>query len=459
MEAIRKRNIHPTKSKSTTQSHCTVDASIKRNHGKKMSGKRHCPYQFKQILKGFFGMMLLLLLLMYFIVRYELEPNLNVAFSSLKSSGNNNSKNNIGRDEDDLKAMASRIQTGVHPFVESTQSLSMTTSTATKNSSNSYEIEQDSFDSSKIIFYPIFDIQEHILQSFDEEIYKSKSIIQKIYNKKRTKFVSIQQATNNKKWNIRRQNLKHNEKNDLYVDPEIMERYHNHSVMIMTRKSYKGGLVQDQVNQDRAVVVMNPFLKSNDGMMIGIFDGHSQEGHIVAHVIQQTLPKILVQALSPILVKNSTITTIHNDTEGRDEQLKQAVKKSFTIADTNIPLEYGINAGCTTSLILQIDSHTIITANVGDSQSFVFQYNKSTQRTKIVYSTRKHKPDDPLERTRIERMGGKVSIPPVKEQILNGQRIEISSRVVIPKTNIGPVSLAMSRSSKFCVTLDCFLFR
>lgn len=459
MDAIRKRNGHHTKSKSTpiNATHTTGGIRSANRKTPTMPGKQQCPYRFKQILKGFIVMCLLLLLLRYVVMRYELELNSNVAFSSLKSSSGDKKydKSNVGtsRDDDDPKAAASSIKIGVYPFVEV-----MTVNTETKDNSVTNEIEEDPFDSSKMIFYPIFDIQEHILQSFDEEIYKSKSIIQKIYNKKRMKFLSKQKATKNSKWKIRRQNHKNN-KNDIFVDPQVMERYYNNTVMIMTRKSYKGGSVQDQINQDRAMVVLNPFLNSNDGMMIGIFDGHAQEGHIVAHVIQQTLPKILVQQLSPILFENSTIATTKNNTTTRNnEQLKRAITKSFTIADTNIPLEYGINAGCTTSLILQIDSYTIITANVGDSQSFIFQYNKSTKSTKIVYITRKHKPDDPIERKRIEGMGGKVSIPPVKEQIMNGQRIEISSRVEIPKTNIGPVSLAMSRSSKFCYTLDWFLF-
>ena len=70
----------------------------------------------------------------------------------------------------------------------------------------------------------------------------------------------------------------------------------------------------------------------------------------------------------------------------------------------------------------------------------------------LVYETKKHKADLPEERTRIESMGGNVEIPSRKEEIMNGQIMEISSRVVVSTTG-GVVSLAMSRCSELFIVL------
>jgi serine/threonine protein phosphatase PrpC len=75
---------------------------------------------------------------------------------------------------------------------------------------------------------------------------------------------------------------------------------------------------------------------------------------------------------------------------------------------------------------------------VGDSKAFVVSVDQK-RKVQVVYSTKPHKPNDPLERQRIEGMGGQVQEPPAPQY---------SARVMIPLG--GPfmdvLGLAMSRS-------------
>ena len=136
-----------------------------------------------------------------------------------------------------------------------------------------------------------------------------------------------------------------------------------------------------------------------------------------------------------------------------ESKIKQIIHNSFIKVDKAIPTNIGVMSGCTTSIIIQIDRNIIYTANVGDSQSFIFSYDKMNHSVQLVYETKKHKADIPSERTRIERMGGHIDIPPVNEQLINGVHMGVSSRVVVPDSFGGAITLAMSRASKFTFAL------
>ena len=421
--------------------------------------KRSCPHRLTLLLKVLFIMACMLVLLMFFMMKFEMELNSNMTVTStLSSPSAAAAAATTKKDDGGVGKSANVLKIGVFPFLDST-SLSQSSASAAK------------------VYYPIYDIQEHILQSFDEELFKSS--IQTIYNKKKIKFLK----KNNKQMNryldgdieekkktkvmtmILKKKKNQNNSDNNNEEKDSLNESKNRSVMVMTRKSYKGGKIADQVNQDRAIVILNPLsaakqiTTSNDGsqndnndidhhnhsdssMMIGIFDGHSQQGHIVAHYVQQELPKVLSKKLSSMLQHPFTKANNTNN----EFLLKQTIIDAFNTTDSNIPVDYGMNAGCTTSIIIQIDKTTICTANVGDSQSFIIRYNKATKEVDIVYMTKKHKPDDVVERNRIEGMGGVVYIPRKKEERHNGVIMEVSSRVTIPNTPMGPVSLAMSRS-------------
>lgn len=141
------------------------------------------------------------------------------------------------------------------------------------------------------------------------------------------------------------------------------------------------------------------------------------------------------------------------------EAMTQAIVEAFQTVDRKLPRDIGTQAGSTASMIIQTYSDTIYTANVGDSECFIFAYDKISQSIYLVYQTKKHKPDLSEERKRIESSGGTVEIPSQKEEIIHGKIMEISSRVVVPITTGGTASIAMSRCSKlfFLLWMSYFL--
>ena len=52
-------------------------------------------------------------------------------------------------------------------------------------------------------------------------------------------------------------------------------------------------------------------------------------------------------------------------------------------------------------------------------------YHRLTRNTHVVYETKKHKPHTKVEWEKIEQMGGRVEIPYVKEQVINGVWMEV----------------------------------
>lgn len=217
----------------------------------------------------------------------------------------------------------------------------------------------------------------------------------------------------------------------------------------LTLIGYKGGNIEDQVNQDRAFVVSQFHTEDDDSSdsdssygsdasnrlrtpkrLLGVFDGHSNLGELVSQYSVTHLPEALSSKLGPIL--SSSLSA-----DGESERIQQAIIEAFVEIDRNAPAE--LSGGCTASIVLQIGQKIYI-ANAGDSRSCVATYTKSTGAVKIVYVTREDKPDLPEERERVERMGGQVYIPPPG-------RYGASSRVLfIDKKTDRMNGLAMSRS-------------
>lgn len=223
---------------------------------------------------------------------------------------------------------------------------------------------------------------------------------------------------------------------------ELLKNVGDKDQATLTLIGYKGGNLQDQINQDRAFVISPYFVnETNDTgsfnrkesvkRLMGVFDGHAKLGELVSEYSVNTLPKLLSTKLEKILAGS--------DAEYAQGDIRQALVETFIELDKTAPAEQ--SGGCTASVVLQLGKHVYV-ANAGDSRSLVATYNKSTSDVKIVFVTREDKPDLPDERRRVESMGGQVYIPP-PERIQMGA----SSRVlyVDPQTG-GTSGLAMSRS-------------
>ena len=206
----------------------------------------------------------------------------------------------------------------------------------------------------------------------------------------------------------------------------------------LTLIGYKGGPMESQINQDRAICVVPYHMgevstekirrmvgrsRQTDGpiqqRLIGVFDGHANLGEVVSEFVVSELPKVLLKKLQGL--------------ERTTEQISTALIETFVELDKKAPAE--ISGGCTASVVLQ-DGPKVYFANAGDSRSFLVVYRAKTSTIDIAYITREDKPDLKEERERVERCGGEVYLP------LRG-----TSRVLYTDPVTGIQSgLAMSRS-------------
>mmetsp|Transcript_27897 Transcript_27897/g.47204 ORF Transcript_27897/g.47204 Transcript_27897/m.47204 type:complete len:586 (-) Transcript_27897:1997-3754(-) len=203
----------------------------------------------------------------------------------------------------------------------------------------------------------------------------------------------------------------------------------------LTLIGYKGGRMEDQINQDRAFV-LSPFMYRNImkedskvrpvARLLGVFDGHARLGEKVSEYVVKTLPALLG---SKLVAKE----------ELSNQEIGKILQDTFVEIDASSPADP--SGGCTASIVLQIDSNIYI-ANAGDSRSFVAVHIidpiSKAETTHLIYGTREDKPHLSFERLRVEAMGGNVYIPP------GGKG---TTRVLYQDPTTGSTSgLAMSRS-------------
>jgi serine/threonine protein phosphatase PrpC len=243
---------------------------------------------------------------------------------------------------------------------------------------------------------------------------------------------------------------------------KILNSCGNKHSATMTLIGYKGGTLESQINQDRAIVA-SPFFISDDerrkyyanmeenekdnstrrlatlsssqdqvpqpitSRLLGVFDGHARLGEQVSQYTVTELPKL-------IATKLRSLHGSKDRTEDEDpDDVVRILKESFIEIDKTAPAE--ISGGCTASVILQRKSKVYV-ANAGDSRSFLVVYRPSKQTVEVIYISREDKPHLLEERKRVERMGGQVWLPVVG-----------SSRVLYTDPETGIQSgLAMSRS-------------
>lgn len=210
----------------------------------------------------------------------------------------------------------------------------------------------------------------------------------------------------------------------------------------LTMTGYKGGRLQDQVNQDRSLIVSpyHPLLLENKRIvhsaLQGVFDGHGDTGEIVSQHAIEVLPQILANQLQALSLSTESIFT---HTVQIEEAIQKAIRETFQQIHDTIPRTTEASGGSTGSIVFQLGTMLYI-ANVGDSTSVLATYSERDDRVEVITVTRDDKPDLPEERARIEQMGGRVYIPADLEKE--------SARVLVVNPTTGRVTggLAMSRA-------------
>lgn len=191
------------------------------------------------------------------------------------------------------------------------------------------------------------------------------------------------------------------------------------------------------VNQDRAVLI-SPFhtaVTSNTepSFLIGVFDGHGREGHVVANHIAHDFPQRLANELNTLSHK-STVD---------DSSIIKALNKTVVEVDIYGPPNFMLG-GSTATIAFRRGSKLYI-ANTGDSQTAVVALPEAStihrpptpEDAVIIYKTRQDKPDLPDEYARISALNGTIYIDPQSHD----------SRVIV-RSNAAreDIMLAMSRS-------------
>jgi hypothetical protein len=137
----------------------------------------------------------------------------------------------------------------------------------------------------------------------------------------------------------------------------------------MTLRGYKGGEVEDQVNQDRAMVV-SPFILFPDdslskskqpnqpvvvAQLLGVFDGHGGGGEKTSQYALENVPSLLAAKLASIVGGG--------ESGGNESKVVEALKQTFDEVDKNDP-SLG-TAGCTATVVLRLGQKLFV-ANAGD---------------------------------------------------------------------------------------------
>jgi serine/threonine protein phosphatase PrpC len=241
---------------------------------------------------------------------------------------------------------------------------------------------------------------------------------------------------------------------------QVLQSCGNPQAATLTLIGYKGGTLESQINQDRAIVI-SPFHIGQDNKqqqkedttlkhqpttitsptipssrLIAVFDGHARLGENISQYAVTQLPNILAEKLDRLYaLPTDDVDVVDVDYDEHDDTnlVKNALIDTFIEIDRNCPGE--VSGGCTASVVLQQGSKLYV-ANAGDSRSFVVVYRPSRQTVEIIYISREDKPHLPDERRRVEECGGQVFLPPLG-----------TSRVLYTDPDTGMQSgLAMSRS-------------
>lgn len=130
----------------------------------------------------------------------------------------------------------------------------------------------------------------------------------------------------------------------------------------LTLRGFKGGRLQDQINQDRAMI-LSPFsileYSSTDqpvAQLLGVFDGHGGGGERTSQYAVDHLPSLLATKLASIFAGGQP-------PEETDSAVAEALNEVFLEVDKNDPTKG--NAGCTATVVLRLGQKLFV-ANAGD---------------------------------------------------------------------------------------------
>ena len=180
--------------------------------------------------------------------------------------------------------------------------------------------------------------------------------------------------------------------------------------------SSEDGLHQ-KINQDRGCMAY-PYNGSYDEVIFLVLDGHGEAGDRISEFVMKQI-----------------VISLEKHEDLKDDPIK-ALKDTYTKTNTALMVsQIPFMKSGTTCVGVYIKGSKMFVANVGDSRA-VMAVDSGNGVLKARDLSKDHKPDDPIERKRIEEWGGFVMDPP---------EVGLSARVYLdPEYTM--IGLAMARS-------------
>ena len=165
---------------------------------------------------------------------------------------------------------------------------------------------------------------------------------------------------------------------------------------------------KEKINQDSYLIKENIFKENYN--IYGVFDGHGENGHLVSKYISDYMNEYFNNRLNYLIneedKQNLFTENISNIFLKNHEQM---IKTASTKIDKELSSlnDYDISQSGSTSVMLYILNNTLICANIGDSQCFLFNCSSEDLWTFEPLSN-PHLASDENEQKRIVEKGGEV---------------------------------------------------
>jgi serine/threonine protein phosphatase PrpC len=185
-------------------------------------------------------------------------------------------------------------------------------------------------------------------------------------------------------------------------------------------------------NQD-AYLLVTDFAGVKHQLLLGVMDGHGAYGHEVSKYVRKHLPERLIDA-QPTLCKSAADCSFEG---AKFFELENALKTAYVAVNSLLRKDIDVVFSGTTAVTCLVRDTWVFCTNVGDSRAVIGRFNGADWEA--VPLSKDHKPDDPLEKVRILKHGGRVEPITTDEGGFIGP-----SRVWLKTENIP--GLAMSRS-------------
>jgi hypothetical protein len=160
-------------------------------------------------------------------------------------------------------------------------------------------------------------------------------------------------------------------------------------------------------NQDALSIISN-FADTKNQWFFAVCDGHGLYGHEISNYIQKMLPMFI----SHYIPANRILQTVRNKinlTLEDTHKIKKAIQDGFYRVNSelfNPDRGFNITYSGSTTVSIVIRGNWLVCSNVGDSRAVLGR--KSGNTWQAVAISRDQKPDNPVERQRIEARGGRV---------------------------------------------------